>query len=192
MSRDNRLWGAPRIRGELLKLGIKVSQTTVAKYMIRRTYSPSPTWRAFIRNQAPDLVVAEIYAELSSQVRAVSTRVGQAFRLWFSWLVSVWLYRSGRRHATWQSERYDSILVPIILSRDMVDHSRACERSPPSSRLPSPDHIFDTELPIDVGMPDVRLKTPVTTGCPPSPNLLLISQEAGRVRSTDISEQAAA
>ena len=116
----------------------------------------------------------------------------QAFRLWFSWLVSVWLYRSGRRHATWQSERYDSILVPIILSRDMVDQSRACERSPPSSRLPSPDHLFDTELPIDMGMPDVRLKTPLTTGCPPSPNLLPISQEAGRVRSTDISEQAAA
>jgi hypothetical protein len=106
MSRDHRLWGAPRIRGELLKLGINVSQTTVTKYRIRRTYAPSPAWRAFIRNPAPDLVVAEIYAELSSPVRAVSTRVVQAFRLWFSWLVSAWLYRSGRCHATWGSRRY--------------------------------------------------------------------------------------
>src|SRR5215469_115300 len=43
----NPLWGAPRIHGELLKLGIKVSQATVAKYMPRLPHSPSPTWRSF-------------------------------------------------------------------------------------------------------------------------------------------------
>jgi hypothetical protein len=69
MSRDNRLWGAPRIHGELAKIGIKVSRTTVAKYMTRRRYPLMPTWRTFIRNQAPDLVVAEIYAELSRRHR---------------------------------------------------------------------------------------------------------------------------
>jgi len=51
MTMANPLWGAPRIHGELLKLGIEISQATVAKYMIRRPGSPSPTWRSFLRNQ---------------------------------------------------------------------------------------------------------------------------------------------
>jgi hypothetical protein len=192
MRRDNVLWGAPRIHGELAKLGIPVSRTTGAKDMIRRSTPPSATWRTFIRNQAPDLVVAETYAALSSHVRAVSTQVVQALRLWLSWLVSAWLCRSGRRHATVQRVRYDSIFVPIVLSRDMGEQSRVCGRSPPSARLPSPDHLCDAELPLDVGRADVRRQTPVTTGCAPSPNLLLPSQEAGSVRSTDTAEQAAA
>jgi hypothetical protein len=44
MNNANPLWGAPRIHGELLKLGIKVSQATVAKYMVRRVGRPSPAW----------------------------------------------------------------------------------------------------------------------------------------------------
>ena len=50
MSRDNPLWGAPRIHGELLKLGIDVSQATVSKYMINFPRPPSQTWRTFLRN----------------------------------------------------------------------------------------------------------------------------------------------
>ena len=42
MNRDNPLWGAPRIRGELLKLGIDIAQSTVAKYMVQRRRPPSP------------------------------------------------------------------------------------------------------------------------------------------------------
>ena len=52
VGRANPLWGAPRIHGELLKPGIEISQATVAKYMIRRPGSPSPTWRGFLHNQA--------------------------------------------------------------------------------------------------------------------------------------------
>src|ERR1022692_3605520 len=52
MSGANPLWGAPRIHGELLKLGIEISQATVAKYMVRRGGTPSQTWRSFLRNQA--------------------------------------------------------------------------------------------------------------------------------------------
>ncbi|MFQ5671278.1 MAG: helix-turn-helix domain-containing protein [Acidobacteriota bacterium] len=55
MSRANPLWGAPRIHGELLKLGIDVSQPTVAKYMVRLPKPPSPTWRAFLDNHLKDL-----------------------------------------------------------------------------------------------------------------------------------------
>jgi microcin C transport system substrate-binding protein len=50
MSKENRLWGAPRIHGELLKLGFEIAGSTVSKYMIRRRGPPSQTWRTFLRN----------------------------------------------------------------------------------------------------------------------------------------------
>ena len=52
MSMANPLWGAPRIHGELLKLGIDVGQTSVAKYMTRRRKGPSQGWRTFLCNHA--------------------------------------------------------------------------------------------------------------------------------------------
>src|SRR5215472_1999546 len=48
----NQLWGAPRIHGELLKLGIEISQATVAKYILRRPSTPSPTWCSFLSNRS--------------------------------------------------------------------------------------------------------------------------------------------
>jgi hypothetical protein len=50
MSRDNPLWGAPRIHGELLKLGIDIAETSVSKYMARGGKPPSQTWRTFLEN----------------------------------------------------------------------------------------------------------------------------------------------
>jgi len=61
MSRANPLWGAPRIHGELLELGIDLSETTVAKYMIRHPKPPSPTWRAFLDNHLRDLVSVDFF-----------------------------------------------------------------------------------------------------------------------------------
>ncbi len=52
ISRDNPLWGAPRVHGELLKLGIDIAQSTVAKYMPRRRGPPSPSWRAALQARA--------------------------------------------------------------------------------------------------------------------------------------------
>jgi hypothetical protein len=52
MSLANPFWGAPRIHGELLKLGINVGQTSVAKYMARRRRPPSQGWRTFRLNHA--------------------------------------------------------------------------------------------------------------------------------------------
>src|SRR5262245_48971828 len=49
MSRSNPLWGAPRIHGELLKLGFDVAQSTVAKYMVHRRRPPSQGWKTFLR-----------------------------------------------------------------------------------------------------------------------------------------------
>jgi len=59
MSLDNPLWGAPRIHGELLKLGFEVAQPSVAKYMVRRRGPPSQGWRAFLHNHAPDIVAMD-------------------------------------------------------------------------------------------------------------------------------------
>src|SRR5262249_9834443 len=52
MSRENPLWGAPRIHGELLMLGFDVAQSTVSKYMVRRRKPPSQSWRTFLLNHA--------------------------------------------------------------------------------------------------------------------------------------------
>src|ERR1017187_9609992 len=69
MSGANPLWGAPRIHGELLKLGIEVSQATVAKYMVRRRGAPSPTWRSFLRNQAEGIAAIDMFVVASASFR---------------------------------------------------------------------------------------------------------------------------
>jgi len=61
MSRANPLWGAPRVHGELLKLGIEISQAAVSKYMIRLRKPPSPSWRAFLSNHVKDLVSIDFF-----------------------------------------------------------------------------------------------------------------------------------
>jgi transposase InsO family protein len=58
---DNPLWGAPRIHGELLKLGFEVAQSSVAKYMIKRPGPPSQGWRTFLRNHAPDIAAMDLF-----------------------------------------------------------------------------------------------------------------------------------
>jgi len=55
MSRDNPLWGAPKIHGELLKLGIDIGETSVSKYMVRRRRPPSHTWKVFLDNHAKNM-----------------------------------------------------------------------------------------------------------------------------------------
>jgi transposase InsO family protein len=57
----NPLWGAPRIHGELLKLGIDVGQTSVAKYMARRRAPPSQGWKTFLRNHADGIVAMDLF-----------------------------------------------------------------------------------------------------------------------------------
>jgi transposase InsO family protein len=61
MSSANPLWGAPRLHGELLKIGIEVSQATVAKYMVRQRRPPSQTWRTFLKNHARNLVSVDFF-----------------------------------------------------------------------------------------------------------------------------------
>jgi hypothetical protein len=61
MSIENPLWGAPRIHGELLKLGFAVVQSSVAKCMAKRRGPPSQGWRSFLRNHAPDIAAMDLF-----------------------------------------------------------------------------------------------------------------------------------
>jgi putative transposase len=61
MAEANPLWGAPRVHGELSKLGIDISQSTVAKYMTRRRRPPSQTWRTFLANHIDQIAAADFF-----------------------------------------------------------------------------------------------------------------------------------
>jgi hypothetical protein len=86
MSIANQLWGAPRIHGELLKLGIDIGQTSVAKYMARRRGSPSQGWKTFLRNHADGIAAIDLFV-----VPTVS------FRLLYGLLIM----GHGRRQILW-------------------------------------------------------------------------------------------
>jgi hypothetical protein len=62
MSTENRLWGAPRLDGELMKLGIAVSERTVSRYLPDRTRGRSQTWRTFLTNHVGDLMCSSAVA----------------------------------------------------------------------------------------------------------------------------------
>ena len=86
MSVANPLWGAPRIHGELLKLGIDVGQTTVAKYMARRRRPPSQGWKTFLRNHADGIASMDLFL-----IPTIS------FRLLYGFLI----LRHSRRELLW-------------------------------------------------------------------------------------------
>jgi transposase InsO family protein len=70
MQASNIGWGAPRIHGELLKLGIEVSEATVSKYMLRSKKPPSQTWRAFLNNHADCLAAIDFFTVPTARFRA--------------------------------------------------------------------------------------------------------------------------
>ena len=61
MSRENPLWGAPRIHGELLKLGIDIGETSVSKYLVRGCKPPSQTWRTFLENHVKAMLSVDFF-----------------------------------------------------------------------------------------------------------------------------------
>ena len=61
MSRENPIWGAPRIHSELMKLDIKISQASIAKYMVRSPKPPSQTWRTFLNNHVSQLASVDFF-----------------------------------------------------------------------------------------------------------------------------------
>lgn len=71
MSRENPLWGAPRIHGELLMLGIRVAQSTVAKFIDRPRQPPSQSWKTSVRNQAAGIASIDQFVVLTVSFKLV-------------------------------------------------------------------------------------------------------------------------
>ena len=86
MSIENPLWGAPRIHGELLKLGFDVAQSSVAKYMIKRRRPGDQGWRTFLRNHRPEIAAMDLF---------VVPTIG--FELLYAFII----VRLDRRHVVW-------------------------------------------------------------------------------------------
>jgi hypothetical protein len=86
MSVENPLWGAPRIHGELLKLGFEVAQSSIAKYMVKRHRPPSQGWRTFLRNHGSDIAAMDLF---------VIPTIG------FDLLYALVIIRLQRRHLVW-------------------------------------------------------------------------------------------
>jgi len=86
MSIANPIWGAPRIHGELLKLGFDVAQSSVAKYMIKRRGPGDQGWRTFLRNHTPEIAVMDLF---------VVPTIG--FELLYAFII----VRLDRRHLVW-------------------------------------------------------------------------------------------
>ena len=79
MSRNNIGWGAPRIHGELKMLGIRVSESTVAKYMVRHRNPPSQTWRTFLGNHVSELASVDFFTGAPAAVPTATFRVLYVF-----------------------------------------------------------------------------------------------------------------
>jgi transposase InsO family protein len=71
LSRENRLWGAPRIRDELRLLGHHVAKSTVEKYRVRRRGQPSPTWRTFLREHASEILACDFFTIPTASFRSL-------------------------------------------------------------------------------------------------------------------------
>ena len=69
VSLANPLWGAPRIHGELLKLGVDVAQSTVARYMVRGRHPPSQSWKTFLRNHAEGIASVDFFVVLTAGLK---------------------------------------------------------------------------------------------------------------------------
>ena len=86
MSLANPLWGAPRIHGELLKLGIDVGQTSVAKYMVRRRGRPSQSWRTFLSNHTDGIASMDLFVVPTLSFRLLLLRDPAALSPPIVWL----------------------------------------------------------------------------------------------------------
>ena len=88
MCKENPLWGAPRIHGELLKLGFEIAESTVSKYMVRHRAPPSQTWRTFLRNHADAIAAIDlcVVPTLTFECLFVFLVIGHGRRhlLWFA------------------------------------------------------------------------------------------------------------
>ena len=130
MSRANALWGAPRIHGELLKLGFEVAQSTVARYMCRHSRPPSQGWRTFLSNHVDGIAAIDLFVlpTIAFQILYCLVIVRHGRRLWVSFGVTAnptaeWISRQVTEAFPWDhAPRYlirdrDTSYGPVFLQR---------------------------------------------------------------------------
>ncbi|HEX9751870.1 MAG TPA: integrase core domain-containing protein [Methyloceanibacter sp.] len=130
MSRANALWGAPRIHGELLKLGFEVAQSTVARYMCRHSRPPSQGWRTFLSNHTDGIAAVDLFVlpTIAFQILYCLVIIRHGRRLWVSFGVTAnptaeWISRQITEAFPWgHAPRYlirdrDTAYGPVFLQR---------------------------------------------------------------------------
>ena len=120
MSRDNPLWGAPRIHGELLKLDFDVAQSSIAKYMAKRRRLPSQGWLTFLPNHAPNIAAMDLFVvpTIGFDLFYVLVRLKRRDLVWVNLTpnpTGVWIARQVTEAFPWdEAPRY------LIHDRDRV------------------------------------------------------------------------
>jgi hypothetical protein len=122
MNRENPLWGAPRIHGELLMLGIEVAESTVAKYMTKSRRPPSQGWKTFLRNHAAGIASIDLFI-----VQTIS------FRL----LYGLVILRHGRRRLAVTATGHLDTLTRGAFARWGSAIIRWCHAHPGRTAMPS-------------------------------------------------------
>ena len=123
ISITNPLWGAPRIHGELLKLGIDVGQTTVAKYMARGRRPPSQGWKTFLRNHADGVASIDLFV-----VPTISFQLSYGFLILHHGRREIlWIGATAHPNAEW--------VAPSAHGSLRLGRSAAIYRSRPRSRV---------------------------------------------------------
>ena len=143
LSRENTTWGSPRIHGELLKLGIEVGQTSVAKYMTRHRKPPSQSWRTFLKNHAKEMVSIDFFTvpTIRFQVLYVFLVMAHDRRRVLHFNVTAHPSAEGRRSNWVQAFPWDSAPRYLLRDRDgiygrdvVAQVKAALRRKPPGSR----------------------------------------------------------
>jgi integrase-like protein len=116
MSTENLLWGAPRIHGELLKLGFEVAQSSVAKYMVKRRGLPSQGWRSFLRNHAPEIAAMDLFVvpTIGLLYAFVTVRLDRRNLVW----INVTAHRTAEWVARQMTEAFPWNEAPRYMIRD--------------------------------------------------------------------------
>ncbi len=140
MSVANPLWGAPRIHGELLKLGFQVSQARVAKYMVRRVGVPPPTYRSFLRDQLDGISAIDMFVVATASFlrsaqcdRTVTHRAaaasGGSRRALYNRCGAAFPIRSPGQQACGRDcpDRGPTQDVPLVQSRARIHHAGPCQ-----------------------------------------------------------------
>jgi hypothetical protein len=148
MSLANPLWGAPRIHGELLKLGIEIGQTSVAKCMARHRKPPSQGWKTFLRNHADGIASMDLFVVPTLSFRLLYGLLilshGRRQILWLGltthptaeWMAQQGVVSDGARlsptHAVKKGKRYRYYVSTALITGSRSDH-------PKGRRIPAGD-----------------------------------------------------